>query len=437
LWVEYNYGKSVKQELGEDMASSEEIEQARVQIVEWNAKLQQARDAYYVNAAPIMSDVEYDKMERMLRRAVDLFPQFRELAPVVDTVGSDLEGTGDGRFRHLSSMLSIENAYTHDELLQWYDTICEELGLKSVRLELEPKVDGLSCGIHYDYRSGTPIQALTRGDGTFGEDVTAVVTEQGCFPRRCTFPKDWDAQTIEIRGEVAITHMEFERINKEAEAKGEKPYANCRNLASGTLKMKDPVAASLRKLIFIPWQVLIHKEGQRGQIALGPDATAALSHIGFRQYLGRSVLVTDEMSREEQHRLIVETLENVMKERDTLWTTGLGIDTDGIVIKVSDPKLRKKLTDSSKYQGSMRAWKAQSSIGVTTLEDVIWQTGRSGKLTPVGIVKPINLAGAIVSKCNLNNWTWMQEMGVTHLPCQVEILRSGEVIPVLTRVISS
>lgn len=405
-------------------------EDAKAQILEWNATLQKARDAYYKDAEPIMTDKAYDLMERQLRRAVELFPEFRELAPVIDTVGSDLESLGDGRFKHVTPMLSIENVYNYDELKAWYDEVCEALGLAAVDMGLEPKVDGLSCALHF--RHGLFQQALTRGDGTFGEDVTAVILEQENFPKRVTFPKEWNALDVEIRGEVAITHQEFERINKAAAEKGEKTYSNCRNLASGTLKMKDPVAARARKLIFIPWQILIHREGQRGQIALGFDAMQKLEHLGFRQYLGRAVRMVAAEGRcpdkEAQYNNIINTLENVAKERDTLWTTGLGIDTDGVVIKVADPALRKKLADSSKYQGSMRAWKFQSLSGETVLREVIWQTGRSGKLTPVGVCDPVNLGGAITTRVNLNNWTFMKELGVS-MGGGIEILRSGDVIP--------
>jgi DNA ligase (NAD+) len=412
------------------MGTEQEREDAKTQIVEWNATLQKARDAYYKNAEPIMTDAAYDLMERQLRRGVEIFPEFRDLAPVIDTVGSDLEDLGDGRFKHLTPMLSIENVYNHDELKAWYDEVCETLGLAAVDLELEPKVDGLSCALHF--RHGLFQQALTRGDGTFGEDVTPVILEQENFPKRVTFPKEWEALDVEIRGEVAITHQEFERINKAAIEKGEKTYSNCRNLASGTLKMKDPVAARARKLIFIPWQILIHKEGQRGQIALGPEALRKLEHLGFRQYLGRAVRMVAAEGRcpekDVQHQNIIDTLENVAKERDTLWSVGLGIDTDGVVIKVADPALRKKLADSSKYQGSMRAWKFQSLSGETILRKVIWQTGRSGKMTPVGVCDPVNLGGAMVTRVNLNNWTFMKDLGVT-IGGGVEILRSGDVIP--------
>ena len=142
------------------------------------------------------------------------------------------------------------------------------------------------------------------------------------------------------------------------------------------------------------------------------------------------------MKRSDNPDAIVQAVDTTIKqEREAVWHNGIGMDTDGVVIKLVNPEARKKAGGGSKYANWAVSFKYQNQSGVTTLLDVIWQTGRTGRMTPVGVLEPIVLGGAQISRVNLNNWSWMQEIGITEIPCQVEIIRSGDVIPKVERVI--
>ena len=398
-----------------------------------NSKLMHARHAYYVLSAPVMSDADYDALERSLRGMVEADPALRRYAPVLDSVGSDLTGSV-GTVKHRTPMMSLDNVYTQEQLEKWTAGHPE-----GTTYTIEAKVDGLSLSCRYaDHRLWL---AVTRGDHESGEDVTAAAMTIQDIPK--TLPAPQLPAVLEIRGEVFVTQSVFERLNQEMQAAGKEPYKNPRNLASGSLKLKDAKEVAKRCLSFMPWQVL-GLEPPEGAIVpdvanpnvpmaeklasrpfLGLEHSQALEYVhtlcGTRQpYLWRTYRKEDLWEAVEKHRLL----------RDTLWSAGLGMATDGIVIKVEENTIRKVLGLGTKSPRWAVAFKYPAQVATTKLLGVTWQVGRTGRLTPVAELDPVSCSGSTVARANLNNLTYIRtDLGNPKINDMVSIFKGGEIIP--------
>ena len=398
-----------------------------------NAIIMQARYAYYVQSSPVMEDAAYDALEKELKALVATDPgTLTKFAPVLTAVGSDL-ASPLGTVKHKEPMLSLDNAYTQADVEKW----CENHPPETTYV-IEPKVDGLSLSCRYaDHKLWL---AVTRGDGAQGDDVTAAALTILDIPK--TIPT-FLPQDLEIRGEVFITKSQFDRLNEELEARGEAPYKNQRNLASGSLKLKDVREVAKRGLSFMPWQVLGLEPpaGRSTPDVNNPNLTLAQQveapgHVGLehtqaleyvhaicrtRQPQSWRVYNRDELwAVVEKHRLL----------RDTLWTDGLGMCTDGIVIKVEEHATRKLLGVGSKDVKWGIAFKYPADRVNTKLLDVSWQVGRTGRLTPVAELEPVSVSGSTISRANLNNISFIQsELGDPKINDTLIIYKGGDVIP--------
>lgn len=401
-----------------------------------NAKLMAARYAYYVESNPIMSDQEYDALEKQLRDLVAREPKVAVMATVLTAVGSDIVGS-IGTIKHREPMLSLDNAYTLADLEAWIKDHPE-----NTTYTIEPKVDGGSLSIRYaDHKLWV---AVTRGDGEKGEDVTQAAMTIRDIPK--TLPSHFP-ENLEVRGEVFMTKAQFNALNEAQFAAGKDIYKNQRNLATGSLKLKDLKEVKARGLSFQPWQVIgleptpgttspdmadpnfTEEQKLRMAGATGLEHSQALEFIhrscGFRQPHCWRVYHKKDMAAAIGKNITLLT---------TLWEDALGMKCDGLVIKVEQHFLRRQLGNGTKAPKWAIAFKIQSMAGVTKLLDVVWQVGRTGALTPVGVLEPINLGGAIVQRVNLNNLSWIREKGL-ELGCLVEVVRSGDVIPKVLRVV--
>jgi DNA ligase (NAD+) len=388
-------------------------------IARLNQTLIDARHAYYALSEPIMPDSEYDQKEQDLKAMVEQMPEHSKLASVLYTVGSDL--VQEGRIRHRTPMLSLENKYTLDELREWAEQF--PLGTQFV---IEAKVDGASCSAIYLDRK--LVKAVTRGDGQYGEDVTKQMAQSGAIP--IELPKDFPSTPVEIRGEVYITQGQFEKINVQQETAGLKTYANPRNLASGTMKLQDqPDVVKQRGLKFYPWQV----EGLTDSCLEARMLIPRFAHHGTA-FASKTISIFPEVDLTicSTPDKLIEAVDGPIKRvREVVWHKGKGMGTDGVVIKLVDRDLRKQLGVGTKYPAWAVAFKWPEENKGTVLLDVIWQTGRTGNMTPVGLLEPINLSGAIVQRVNLNNLSFIQNLGIT-IGDEVSVKRGGEVIPVCT-----
>ena len=391
-----------------------------VRVRELNAALERAREAYYQQASPIMSDAEYDHLEKELRDLCGTDRKLLSLAPVLAFVGSDLTDKST-RIKHKISMLSIENLYEEEEVVDW----CGKFPI-GTDVSLEPKFDGISVSLIY--WTGNLRRALTRGDGESGEDITAQVRACKTIPQVLKLPL-----SVEIRGELVMKNSTLERINKELLAQGKKPYSSTRNLAAGTMKLSDLSEVTKREIELRPWDV--QSDDSSPVIFTGyydlPDS--AQERLELLQNMGFSEPRITVMKSEDR-KGILNVLRRKLEERESVLRSKLSLETDGVVIKVDSHQLRKKLGVASKYTNYQVCFKPQSASATTILKDVTWQVGRQGKLTPVAEVEAVVLAGANVQRANLNNITWIRGMGLK-IGAKIEILRSGDVIPIVTRVI--
>jgi len=378
----------------------------------FNADLEAARDAYYKKAEPIMTDAEYDAMEKSLRNLITVFPGLAEFAPVLKTVGSDL--TSSGRIKHAVPMLSIENQYTEEDFTGQYD----KWGA-NMPVVLEPKFDGISVSILY--LNGVLERALTRGDGTSGENITAAVKAVKSIPQ--TLPIDVFTSQCEIRGELVMANATLERINREAAAIGGKQYSSTRNLTAGTMKQRDMDIVASRDILLMPWDVLSVSAWKDGKQLL-PDSRyerlLLLSEHGFEEPKGIRCFLRDA---------IIPALHILLKHNKER-----AVNCDGVVMKVDSVTACKELGNGSKYTNWQTCFKPQSASGTTYLREIQWQVGRTGVISPVAKCDVVVLASANVTSASLNNITFIRKMGLK-LGAKVEMLRSGDVIPQIVRVI--
>jgi DNA ligase (NAD+) len=377
------------------------------QAQDLNDRILAAQKAYYNGDDAGMTDAEFDLLEQQLR-VLD------PTAPALLKPGN----SGTGRIKHNHPMLSIENQYTEEDVLAWIKKLPDD-----VLVSLEPKFDGVSCSLIYKF--GQLVQALTRGDGESGEDITAQVKATK-IPQTLQHPLN-----IEVRGELVMKNSTLDRINKQILAEGKKPYSSTRNLTAGTMKTSDLKVVAERSIELRPWDVIgngtIPGSGMDGEF---PDS--ACDRLKMLEANGFAAPLVVVLKKEDTDG-IIKVLRTKLEERESILRAKHSLETDGVVIKVDSHKVRKQLGVASKYTNYQVCFKPQSAMGETYLREVIWQVGRQGKLTPVGIIEPLTLAGAVITRVNLNNITWIEQMGIK-VNSRVTVCRSGDVIPIIVRV---
>ena len=356
---------------------------------------------YYVRDEPVISDAEYDRLYQTLVSLESQYPQYRQSDSPTQRVG------GKASFKpikHSVPMLSIETE-TEPSIVtyaKWIQTIEEQLKTSSVKVRNEYKFDGVGLSLNYD--DGRLQQALTRGDGEVGEDVTANAFRIPSIPR--TIPvKDH----LTIRGEVLIFKEDFEKLNKSRQEKGEKLFANTRNAAAGSLRQLDPKVTASRPLIFVPYSVV------EGADSLGvttqTEVLQKLQEFGFK--LQRLECPYDGYS----------VLEFVSTIRDVL-----PFEIDGIVFKVDNLEYQKQLGFRSREPRWAVAYKFQALEAHTKLLGIDIQVGRTGKITPVARLEPVFVSGTMVSNVTLHNVFDLRNRKV-RVGDTVVVRRAGDVIP--------
>jgi DNA ligase (NAD+) len=368
---------------------------------------------YYVDAAPEISDREFDRL-------LDELKQIENDRPELVTPDSPTQRVGGAPIdefrtvRHRVPMLSIDNTYNADELREWDKTTRKLLGGEEVTYVVELKIDGVAISLTYE--DGLLTVGATRGDGERGDDVTHNLRTMPDVPLRLIADKP--PKLFEARGEVYMTRAELIRINRHRVDAGDKPYENCRNLTAGTLKLLDPKQSSERKLRLFAYE-LGAVEGLG--ISSHHQALDKLKQFGFQV-------------NPNAHKCV--GIEQVIEYVNS-WATkrhDLPYDTDGMVIKVDSYAQRERLGYTSKFPRWARAYKFAAEQAITRLARVEVQVGRTGKLTPVGhFDPPVRLAGTTVSKASLHN---ADEMGRKDILVgdMVVVEKAGEIIPQVVRV---
>jgi DNA ligase (NAD+) len=381
------------------------------------AEIEAANRAYYESDAPILSDAEYDQRFRRLVALEAAWPALVTPDSPTQRVGAQLAGTFD-EVRHRRPMLSLSNAFSHDELRAFDARVRKALGLApapepaaDLAYVAELKIDGLAITLHYE--RGRFVQGATRGDGTAGEDVTANLRTIATVPARLTEPA-----TLDARGEVYMPKTEFARINAEREEAGLPLYANPRNSGAGSLRQKDPAVTASRQLSTWTYQ-LIEDDGSESGVASQSAALARLEALGFAVNPNREsgldiegVIAFTEAWRDERHQLPYET--------------------DGVVVKVDRFDQQARLGMVSRAPRWAIAYKFPPEQVETVVEDIVPYVGRTGTLTPVAHLRPAKVAGSTVARATLHNLDEVRRKDI-RIGDTVVLQKAGDVIPEVVR----
>ncbi|WP_367111341.1 NAD-dependent DNA ligase LigA [uncultured Psychrobacter sp.] len=368
---------------------------------------------YYVLDNPILDDSEYDQLRRSLLELEEAYPDLIQPDSPINQVG-DVPLSAFTQVMHDIPMLSLGNVFEYDDLREFMRRVNDRLSDAQQNPEyvMELKLDGLAVSLKYEY--GQLKQAVTRGDGRVGEDITQNTKTIRNLPLYLHDAKD--IALLEVRGEVLMPKAGFERLNRLAEEDGEKVFANPRNAAAGSLRQLDPAVAASRPLAFYAYSV---NQGLPETIDTQSSALAWLGDVGFSVSAVRVV----KNPREAQ-----EYYEAVIDKR-----AKLPFEIDGTVIKVNSLALQQQLGFLSREPRWATAYKFPAETVMTRLNTIEWQVGRTGQLTPVGKLEPVKVGGVTVSNVTLHNFGEIQRLDV-RAGDMVSVHRAGDVIPKVTRV---
>ncbi len=381
---------------------------AKKEIDELTKEIKRHNKLYYEKNNPEISDYEYDKMLARLKELEEKYPQYRHPDSPTLVVGSDISNFGR-IISHKERMYSLDNAYSLNELKNFIVKIKQDY--PDVSFSVEHKIDGFSINIFY--HNGVMEYATTRGNGIEGEDVTQNVKTIKSIPLKINYDDD-----IEVRGEVYLPVKEFERINREREEKGENLFANPRNAAAGTIKVKDVSIVAKRKLSALMYATGYFKNDKINTQKLLFDF---LKNNGFP--------VSEYTIFTEKYKEIEKFCNYWEKHRFEL-----DLDIDGVVVKVNEFEIRNKLGYTAKSPRWAIAYKFKPEEKITQLKNVIFQVGRTGAITPVAVLKPIRISGSTVSRATLHNEDEIKRLGLK-INDYVKVIKSGEIIPKIIEVV--
>lgn len=367
--------------------------------------LEQHNYNYYVLSAPTISDREFDEMMKELQVLEEAYPEYADPHSPTQRVGSDLSKEFE-QVVHKYPMLSLGNTYSEDEVKDFYERIARDLN-EPFEIVAELKYDGTSISLTYE--DGRLVRAVTRGDGTRGDDVTANVKTIRSVPLKLM--GDRYPATFEIRGEILLPWAEFDRLNKEREEQEEPLFANPRNAASGTLKQQNPAVVAARKLDAYFYYLL----GEELPAETHFDNLEAARSWGFK--IPNVIRVCNSLED------IYDYIAYWDVERKNL-----PVATDGIVLKVNSLRQQRNLGFTAKSPRWAIAYKFQAERAVTRLNSVSFQVGRTGAVTPVANLEPVLLAGTTVKRASLHNADIIEGLDL-HLGDKVFVEKGGEIIP--------
>ena len=373
---------------------------------------------YYVLDDPEMSDADFDKLMNELKRLEAEHPELITPDSPTQRVGGKPR-EGFVKAKHSSPMLSLDNAYSEEELRDWERRVHELTGRTDLEYMCELKLDGMSLALVYS--DGRLERGVTRGDGTTGEDVTSNVRTVRSIPltiakdklKKAGIPTDF-----EVRGEMLMPLAAFRKLNEERERQGLATFANPRNFTAGTVRQLEPSITAQRRMDFFAYMLL--KDG-RTYFDRQSKTMDALELAGFKV---------------NRNRKLAKNLAEVWKFIQS-WESkreSLPYEIDGIVIKVDRTAWQRELGFTGKAPRWAIAYKYAARGGVTQIEDIVPQVGRTGKLTPVAWLKPVSIGGTTVSRATLHNMDEIERLGVK-IGDWVEVERGGDVIPKVVKVV--
>lgn len=379
----------------------------KARIMQLRDELHQHNYRYYVENSPVISDQEFDFLMHELQDLEAKHPELFDANSPTQRVGSDLNNEFE-TVVHTRPMLSLGNTYNRQEVADFWKRVSDGLMGAPFQICCELKFDGLSISLHYE--DGCLTRAVTRGDGTQGDDVTANVRTIRSIPLQLPKGGDWPGQ-FEIRGEILMPWASFERLNAEREQAGEPLFANPRNAASGTLKSKNSSTVAQRGLDAYLYYLLgdgIPGDGHYQNLE-------AAARWGFQ--VSKSMTLADTLDD------VFAFIDYWDKER-----RNLPVATDGVVLKVNSLAQQKSLGMTAKSPRWAIAYKFQAEQAETTLRQVVFQVGRTGAVTPVANMDPVQLAGTQVRRATLHNADVMASLDL-HYGDRVLVEKGGEIIP--------
>ena len=362
---------------------------------------------YYVENRPEITDREFDELMHELQALEAAHPERYDPNSPTQRVGSDLNQTFE-QVEHERPMLSLGNTYNRDDVREFYERVQAGLDGEPFAICCELKFDGLSISLHYE--DGALVRALTRGDGVRGDDVTANVRTIRSIPLQLPAGVDWPRR-FEIRGEVLMPWNSFDRLNAEREAREEPLFANPRNAASGTLKSKDSRVVAARGLDAYLYYLL------------GDELPGDTHYANLMKARSWGFKVSEGMR-------LVTSLEEIYSFLD-YWDEArkeLPVATDGVVLKVDSLRQQELLGYTAKSPRWAIAYKFQAERALTRLNEVTFQVGRTGAVTPVANMEPVLLAGTMVKRASLHNEDIIRQLDL-HLGDRVYVEKAGEIIP--------
>ncbi|HEY2499699.1 MAG TPA: NAD-dependent DNA ligase LigA [Candidatus Angelobacter sp.] len=388
------------------------------QINELRETIRHHEHLYYVMDAPQLPDADFDRLLQELKRLEAAHPELITTDSPTQRVGGKPQ-EGFQKVQHSRPMLSLDNAYNEQELRDWDRRVRESAGSEKLEYVCELKLDGMSLALTYHH--GRLLRAATRGDGSIGEDVTSNIRTLRSVPlsvSASTLKKAGVPADFEVRGEVIMPLLAFERVNEDRERQELSKFANARNAAAGTIRILEPNIVAQRRLDFYAYFLLV--EGK-----LFPEhhdkSLKALSALGFKVNANHTVAhdideVLEFIARGEQ-----------MRDK-------LPYEIDGVVIKINSIRTQDRLGFTGKAPRWAIAYKFAARSGVSQIDDILIQVGRTGKLTPVAALKPVFIGGTTVSRATLHNQDEIDRLGVK-IGDWVMIERGGDVIPKVVKVV--
>ena len=366
---------------------------------------------YYVLDNPEISDYQYDQLMKELLAIEEAFPHLLTDDSPSQRVGGEPLKQFES-YTHRNPLLSLMNAYGTDDLREFHQRICSDLGTEQIEYAVEYKIDGLSIALYYE--DGVLKNGVTRGDGVTGEDVTANVRTVKNIPLRL----QKDLPVLEARGEVYLPKASFAKINEQREKNGETLFANCRNAAAGSIRQLDPKVTAQRELrAFI--YTMLHVEGAEPETH--SQCVELLKEAGFtvmEPFISSDIeKICDYCQYWGEHR------------------HDLPFDIDGMVIKINSLASQAFLGNRAKNPRWAIAYKFPPEQGVTRIEEIVLQVGRTGAVTPVANLEPVFLAGSTISRATLHNEDFIREKNI-RIGDYVVIQKAGEVIPEVVSVVT-
>lgn len=394
--------------------ADERVQKLR-EAIEYHNKL------YYEEQAPEISDQEYDALFKELETLEDKFPDLQDPNSPTRKVGAEKSGEEASKrevVEHREPMLSLSNGFAREDITDFLDRVKRYLNRESIpEIVAEYKIDGVSCSLRYD--DGKLVQAVTRGDGREGEDITQNARTIACIPH--TLNTENPPKSIDIRGEVYMTRLDFETLNKKQAQAGRKVFANARNATSGALRQLDASVTARRPLRFFAYAMGYAS----ADVSFGShtDQLRAFDDWGF-------VIVPDVKTFTSSG--------DIFNWYDTLVKGRYQLDyaIDGIVYKVNDRSLQQRLGYVARAPRWAIAHKFPAEQATTTLQDIELQVGRTGKVTPVARLEPVHVGGVTVSNATLHNQDYIRERDI-RVGDTVFVERAGDVIPKVVSVVEN